>query len=219
MPQALPGRTWFYVTRSDRRSDSAWVALESLTLQQRAIGAKLPLRTGYPARASPRVPGRDGSTPQKDMNMMQKRRFLKTACLAATLTVALAACGSTTMMDPNKVALSATMAGSNEVPANSTTGSGSVDAVLDKSSNTLTWKLSYTGLTGPAVAAHFHGPAAVGSNAGVVVPFTDITNGGTGSATLTAAQVTDLMAGKWYANVHTAANKGGEIRGQVLPKM
>jgi hypothetical protein len=37
-----------------------------------------------------------------------------------------------------------------------------------------------------------------------------------GSATLTDAQAADLMAGKWYVNVHTAENKGGEIRGQVL---
>ena len=36
-----------------------------------------------------------------------------------------------------------------------------------------------------------------------------------GSATLTEAQATDLLAGKWYVNVHTEANKGGEIRGQV----
>ena len=35
---------------------------------------------------------------------------------------------------------------------------------------------------------------------------------------LTAAQVADLMAGKWYVNIHTAANKGGEIRGQLMPK-
>ena len=36
-----------------------------------------------------------------------------------------------------------------------------------------------------------------------------------GSATLTDAQADELLAGKWYVNVHTAANKGGEVRGQV----
>ena len=83
----------------------------------------------------------------------------------------------------------------------------------------LTWKLSYSGLTGPATAAHFHGPAVAGSNAGVVIPFASPASPIEGQATLTAAQAADLLAGKWYANVHTAANKGGEIRGQVTPKM
>jgi hypothetical protein len=39
-----------------------------------------------------------------------------------------------------------------------------------------------------------------------------------GTATLTAAQSADLLAGKWYVNLHTAANGGGEIRGQALVK-
>jgi hypothetical protein len=63
--------------------------------------------------------------------------------------------------------------------------------------------------------AHFHGPAEPGKNAGVAVPFKDPASGAEGSATLTDAQAADLMAGKYYINVHTAANPGGEIRGQV----
>jgi hypothetical protein len=60
----------------------------------------------------------------------------------------------------------------------------------------------------------------MGSNAGVVVPFPNpISSGMEGSSTLTAAQAADYLAGKWYVNVHTAANKGGEIRGQVTPGM
>jgi len=41
------------------------------------------------------------------------------------------------------------------------------------------------------------------------------TSPASGKATLTAPQIADLEAGKWYVNVHTAANPGGEIRGQV----
>jgi hypothetical protein len=74
-------------------------------------------------------------------------------------------------------------------------------------------------LTGPASAAHFHGPAVAGSNAGVVIPFASAASPIEGQATLTPLQVADLMAGKWYANVHTATNKGGEIRGQMIPTM
>ena len=86
----------------------------------------------------------------------------------------------------------------------------------DNASKKLSWKITYSGLSGPATAAHFHGPAEAGANAGVAVA---IPNAGTspveGSATLTDAQAADLMAGKYYINVHTAANPGGEIRGQV----
>ena len=70
--------------------------------------------------------------------------------------------------------------------------------------------------TGPATGAHFHGPAMPGANAAVVVPFTGpIASPITGTATLTDAQIADLSAGRWYINIHTAANPGGEIRGQV----
>jgi hypothetical protein len=71
-------------------------------------------------------------------------------------------------------------------------------------------------LSGDATAAHFHGPATPGVNAGVTVPMkAPLTSPITGEATLTPEQAADLMAGKWYFNVHTAANPGGEIRGQL----
>ena len=105
-----------------------------------------------------------------------------------------------------------------EVPPNDSKGSGSTTATYDTASKKLCYKGSYSGLTGPATAAHCHGPAEPGNNAGVQIPvFSDATAKSPfeGEATLTDAQASDLMAGKWYFNVHTAANKGGEIRGQV----
>ncbi|MBC7681969.1 MAG: CHRD domain-containing protein [Ferruginibacter sp.] len=127
--------------------------------------------------------------------------------------------GCNAMPPSNKVALSGQMSAAQEVPATASTGTGTAEAWLNKDTNLLTWKVSFTGLTGPATAAHFHGPAPAGSNAGVVVPFSGTTSPLEGQATLTPAQAADLLAGKWYANVHTAANKGGEIRGQLTPKM
>jgi hypothetical protein len=143
---------------------------------------------------------------------------LRLAALAVTLVAA--GCSSTPMMPMGGSTLhfGATLNGASEVPPTSSTGSGTLDATLDKSSNTLSWTLTYSGLTGAATAAHFHGPAAPGANAGVAVPFATVESPAKGQALLTPAQVEDLKAGTWYVNVHTAANKGGEIRGQVTAK-
>src|SRR4051794_16820372 len=102
----------------------------------------------------------------------------------------------------------------NEVPPTDSKGSGSVTATYDSDSKKLSWKGSYTGLTGPATAAHFHSGES-GKNGGVVVPIAPATSPLEGSATLTDAQAADLTAGKWYLTAHPAANKGGEIRGQL----
>lgn len=106
--------------------------------------------------------------------------------------------------------------GASEVPPKDTKGTGELTAKLDPATRTLSYTLTYSGLSGPATAAHFHGPAAPGANAGVAVPIKKPTSGVTGSAKLTEAQVADLEGGKWYVNVHTKANPGGEIRGQVM---
>ena len=135
---------------------------------------------------------------------------------AASLLVSLGACSS--LHATNTVALSALLTGAAEVPPATTSGTGMAEATLDKDTRVLVWKVTYTGLTGVATAAHIHGPAAVGSNAGVVIPFAETASPMEGQATLTEAQVADLLAGKWYVNVHTAANKGGEIRGQWAPR-
>jgi hypothetical protein len=103
-----------------------------------------------------------------------------------------------------------------EVPPVTGAGKGTAAVSLDTATKMLTWTVTYSGLSGPATAAHIHGPAAPGANAGVLVPFTgDLASPIKGSATLTDAQISDLEAGKWYVNVHTAANKSGEIRGQL----
>ena len=110
----------------------------------------------------------------------------------------------------------ATLDGKSEVPPIASKGTGTADIDYDPATKKLSWKLTYSGLSGPATAAHFHGPAESGKNAGVAVAIPNATTSPTeGSATLTDAQAADLMAGKYYVNVHTAANPGGEIRGQV----
>ena len=86
----------------------------------------------------------------------------------------------------------------------------------DTASKQVTWRITYSGLSGTPTAAHFHGPAQPGANAGVAVPIPNLaTSPAQGSATLTDAQAADLLADSYYINIHTAANPAGEIRGQV----
>lgn len=112
----------------------------------------------------------------------------------------------------------ARMRGSSEVPPTKSEGTGTAKATLDTATKSFSYDVTFDKLSGPATAAHFHGPAAPGKNAGVVVPIDgqSPTSPASGTATLTDEQIKDLEAGKWYVNVHTAANPGGEIRGQVL---
>ena len=138
------------------------------------------------------------------------------AGIAAVSVAVLSGCGLMNRQS-NLVAFTTQLRAANEVPVNASPGTGSVDAVFNKDTNLFRWKANYSGLTGPATAGHFHGPAAVGVNAGVVLPWpTPMSATMEGSATLTPAQVADLMAGRWYANVHTAAHPGGEVRGQMI---
>jgi hypothetical protein len=111
----------------------------------------------------------------------------------------------------------ADLKGASEVPPITSQGTGNVNATYDTTSKKLTWNGTVSGLSGNATAAHFHGPAESGKNAGVLVPAPGLTTGPfEGSATLTDDQAKALMAEQIYFNVHTAANPSGEIRGQVM---
>ncbi|MDX8453853.1 CHRD domain-containing protein [Mesorhizobium sp. VK9D] len=109
----------------------------------------------------------------------------------------------------------ATLDGSQQNPPVTTKGKGTATLTFDTTSKKLSWNVKYSGLSGPAVAAHIHGPADKGANADPVIPFEKLKSPIKGSATLTDAQAADLEAGKYYVNVHTAKNKDGEIRGQI----
>jgi hypothetical protein len=114
----------------------------------------------------------------------------------------------------------ATLSGTTEVPPNQSAGTGTVTATFDPATKELSWTGSFSGLSGPATAAHFHGPAEAGKNAGVQVWISEkgktLESPFKGTATLSDAQAADLRNGLMYANIHTAANPGGELRGQLV---
>ena len=130
---------------------------------------------------------------------------------AALVMFAASAAGAATLH------FSTVLKGGDEVPATDSKGTGKVDATLDTASKSFSYTVTYSGLTGPATMAHFHGPAAAGANAGVQVPvpMAALASPMKGTVALTDTQVADLEAGKWYFNIHTAAHPGGEVRGQL----
>ena len=149
-----------------------------------------------------------------------------------------AACESTT--DPViPASYSASLSGANEKPtATTSTGTGVFSAQIHPVSKTLSYSLTWTGLTGSITGAHIHGPSDANGTASVLVNFQalpagsnsgTITTGAAGSASgnvdlklaVTATVSGDSLiklfdAGQLYVNVHTAANGGGEIRGQIV---
>lgn len=167
-------------------------------------------------------------------------RIFMVAAISATVLVA-GACSDdkdtiTTPPVSKIVTFKATLNGASEVPANTTTGSGTFTATLDTSTNVFTYDVTFTGLTSNVNNGHIHGPAAAGVNSGTTINFNTLPGAtfsfglqaGTahGVATLTAAtQITAavngdslkklLFAGLTYANIHTVNNPGGEIRGQI----
>lgn len=145
---------------------------------------------------------------------MQNTRRLALGLIAATALV-VAGCATVTS---NTATMQARLTPQAEVPPTVSMGQGNAQVWLNKDTGGLRWKVDYSGLSGPATMAHFHGPAEPGVNAGVVVPVKGAIplQSFEGEASITPAQVQDLLAGKWYFNIHTAKYPGGEIRGQVV---
>lgn len=139
----------------------------------------------------------------------------RTAFTAGLLASAVAGCGP---MRPSQSIdiYEAALSGAQEVPPVSTPASGTAEVQLNTHASTLTWKVTYSGLSAAPTGGHIHGPAAPGVNAPVLIPFTGLAAQPVqGQANLTPQQVADLAAGRWYVNLHTPNFPGGEIRGQL----
>ena len=121
-----------------------------------------------------------------------------------------------------KIPIQATLTGGGEVPPNESPAKGLMQGTFDTDSNTLDWTVTYSGLSGAPIGAHFHGPVSylgltpeenapiqVGTPGSLASPFH-------GEAKIDATQAQDLKDGRWYFNLHSTKIPGGEIRGPVV---
>jgi len=157
--------------------------------------------------------------------------FALVAALATALSPSLVT-AQTPTPTPGSTQWKATLNGASEVPANSSSATGTFTATLDETNQTLSWVLNVPTITN-ATMAHLHQGAA-GTNGPVVLslftpalsqPSANTINTSSVSREFNltgplvddwAAFVTALKAGNIYVNVHTTATAGGEIRGQVV---
>lgn len=116
------------------------------------------------------------------------------------------------------------LSGAQEVPANNSTGSGTAQITYNPETKTITYSMTWQlGLsTATTTNMHFHG-AEDGSDtksSGVVIGITGFSTGSSGSISgvtraLTDAEANQLLAGKWYLNVHSSTVQAGELRGNI----
>lgn len=165
--------------------------------------------------------------------MPDTRRFpiLSLLLPAAVVGTGLSACGASST-SPALPTFDATLTGAAERPT-PVTAPGTGTAMVVKNGASYTYTITYSGLTGVPTGAHIHGPAGASASAGVLVSF-GVAGTTAGAGTVTGAfSASDiaptrgisadslevlLRTGNSYVNVHTAANPGGEIRGQLVPR-
>jgi hypothetical protein len=110
----------------------------------------------------------------------------------------------------------ATLTPAAEAPPTTSTGSGDATVSLDTVTHEITYDVTFQGFASDVTAAHIHGPAAAGKNAGVVVPLGSAPKSPIhGSAKLTPEQQEQLTAGMYYVNIHSKNNPSGAVRGQL----
>jgi hypothetical protein len=147
-----------------------------------------------------------------------------TALLLSLPILFLISCKSTEEVEKENIYVGSTlsMTGTQETPPIVVPATGSIDATYNRLSRTLSYKITFSGLSGNATAAHIHGLGEIGVAAPVVQSFSGFpaATSGTYSNSLLIDGVKikeeDLLAGRYYVNIHTAARPAGEIRGQII---
>ena len=149
------------------------------------------------------------------MKTIQIKFNLKLCAFLLLATTFIAGCKKDDVIPIDNVTFANIQVNSNqEVPTNTSSATGTSNIIYEKNSNLLTYIINYSGVT--PTAMHFHKGAVGVSGAVEIEVKAPYTSGMTGILKLTDAQETDLLAGLWYLNIHSAAFAGGEIRGQVV---
>ena len=154
---------------------------------------------------------------------MKQISLLKKLSFAALLSTSLLFIGCDVddddVFDDNMYNVSGNASGSQEVPAVTTSATGTFVGSYNANTNVLNYNINWTGLSNVASMAHIHGPAVAGASAGPIHSLSITSNGvnGTlsGSVTLADSTETHLLNGRLYYNIHTALYPNGEIRGQL----
>ena len=117
-----------------------------------------------------------------------------------------------------------TLSGAQEVPAVTSTGTGSGQIVFNPTTKAITYNFSWQlgSATATVTSMHFHGADDGSDSKSSAValgisgfPTTSMGNLGGQTIALTDAQVSQLLAGKWYLNIHSSTVPGGELRGNI----
>jgi hypothetical protein len=148
------------------------------------------------------------------------KKFAPIIALGVTALVVSGAATGATHTKSAKMTFTAVLNVGQEKPVPKGTKSGAAGKfTATVNGTTVTWKLTFSHLTGPATAAHIHA-GKKGVPGAVIVPLcAPCTSPASGTGTVTAAQLSQMKSGGTYVNVHTDKNKNGEIRGQIRMSM
>lgn len=117
--------------------------------------------------------------------------------------------------------ISLTYSGTNEVPPNASTATGTFVGTYDDATNTISYTITFSGLSSNTVAAHFHAPAPPGVAVAPILTHVGFPLGVTAGVyvkvdVLTNLLESQLLAGLVYSNIHTTLLPGGELRTQIF---
>lgn len=150
--------------------------------------------------------------------------FLVVALVAIFGIIALAGRSSTPTNSPTNagainspIMMVAQLTGTSEVPPVTTSAAGSGTFTVNTQNNTLAFSINFSGLSAAETGAHIHGPADIGTNAGILFPL-PAGNPKTGTINYLEAQEADILGGRTYVNIHSSNFPAGEIRGWILPQ-